>query len=136
MSEAELHILRGRLDGGIRNKAARGELRRALPVGLVWGEKEGEIHFHPDEAVTGAIRTIFPELNTHPAYPLSTLRCVPRDTQRKTRGRADRYSFLVRNFHPLLHAGLARRTVMPWLRQFHPRALPRRVFRFAGRWKA
>lgn len=57
MSEAELHILRGRLDGGIRNKAARGELRRALPVGLVWGEKEGEIRFHPDEAVTGAIRT-------------------------------------------------------------------------------
>src|SRR5580693_6351687 len=45
-------------------------------------------------------------------YPLSTLRCVPRDTQRKTRGRADRYSFLVRNFHPLLHAGLTRRTVM------------------------
>jgi DNA invertase Pin-like site-specific DNA recombinase len=59
MSEAELHILRGRLDGGIRNKAARGELRRALPVGLVWSEKEGEIRFHPDEAVTGAIRTIF-----------------------------------------------------------------------------
>jgi hypothetical protein len=35
----ELHILRGRLDGGIRNKAARGELRRALPVGLVWRER-------------------------------------------------------------------------------------------------
>lgn len=34
MSEAELHILRARLDGGIRNKAARGELRRGLPVGL------------------------------------------------------------------------------------------------------
>ena len=33
MSEAELHILRGRLLGGIRNKAARGELRRGLPVG-------------------------------------------------------------------------------------------------------
>jgi DNA invertase Pin-like site-specific DNA recombinase len=59
MSEAELHVLRERLDGGIRNKAARGELRRALPVGLVWGEKEGEIRFHPDEAVTGAIRTVF-----------------------------------------------------------------------------
>ncbi len=59
MSEAELHILRGRLDGGIRNKAARGELRRALPVGLVWGEKDGEIRFHPDEAVTGVIRIIF-----------------------------------------------------------------------------
>jgi DNA invertase Pin-like site-specific DNA recombinase len=30
MSEAELHILRARLLGGIRNKAARGELRRSL----------------------------------------------------------------------------------------------------------
>jgi len=37
MSEAELHVLRARLDGGIRNKAARGELRRGLPVGFVWG---------------------------------------------------------------------------------------------------
>ena len=59
MSEAELHILRARLDGGIRNKAARGELRRGLPVGFVWGESDGEVLFHPDEAVTGAIRTVF-----------------------------------------------------------------------------
>jgi uncharacterized protein YndB with AHSA1/START domain len=59
MSEAELHVLRARLDGGIRNKAARGELRRALPVGLVWGEEDGEILLHPDEAVTGVIAAIF-----------------------------------------------------------------------------
>src|SRR3989442_8501300 len=59
MSEAELHIIRARLDGGIRNKAQRGELRRELPVGLVWGEKAGEVRFHPDEAVVGAIRTVF-----------------------------------------------------------------------------
>jgi|Tabmets5t2r1_1033131.scaffolds.fasta_scaffold10428_1 DNA invertase Pin-like site-specific DNA recombinase len=59
MSEAELHVLRARLEGGIRNKAARGELRKALPVGLVWGEAEGEIVLDPDEAVRGAIRTIF-----------------------------------------------------------------------------
>jgi DNA invertase Pin-like site-specific DNA recombinase len=59
MSEAELHVLRARLEGGIRNKAARGELRKALPVGLVWGEAEGEILLDPDEAVRGAIRTIF-----------------------------------------------------------------------------
>ena len=59
MSEAELHVLRARLDGGIRNKAARGELRRGLPVGFVWGEREGEVRFHPDEAVTGALRTVF-----------------------------------------------------------------------------
>jgi DNA invertase Pin-like site-specific DNA recombinase len=59
MSEAELHIIRARLDGGIRNKAARGELRRGLPVGFVWGEQDGEVLFHPDEAVTGAIGTVF-----------------------------------------------------------------------------
>ena len=59
MSEAELHIIRARLDGGIRNKAARGELHRGLPVGFVWGEQDGEVLFHPDEAVTGAIRTVF-----------------------------------------------------------------------------
>ncbi len=59
MSEAELHILRARLDGGIRNKAARGELRRGLPVGFVWGEADGEVRFHPDEAVVSTIRTVF-----------------------------------------------------------------------------
>jgi DNA invertase Pin-like site-specific DNA recombinase len=59
MSEAELHIIRARLDGGIRNKAARGELRRGLPVGFVWGEEDGQVLFHPDQAVTSAIRTVF-----------------------------------------------------------------------------
>lgn len=59
MSEAELHVLRARLEGGIRNKAARGELRRGLPVGLVWGEADGEIRLHPDEAVTGVIAAVF-----------------------------------------------------------------------------
>src|SRR5713226_3645140 len=59
MSEAELHILRARLDGGIRNKAAKGELRRGLPTGFVWGEEDGEVRFHPDEAVVSTIRTVF-----------------------------------------------------------------------------
>jgi DNA invertase Pin-like site-specific DNA recombinase len=59
MSEAELHILRARLNGGIRNKAARGELRRGLPIGLIWGEADGEVLLHPDEAVSGAIRAVF-----------------------------------------------------------------------------
>jgi DNA invertase Pin-like site-specific DNA recombinase len=59
MSEAELHVLRARLNGGIRNKAARGELRRGLPVGFVWGEQDGEVRFHPDEAAGSAIRTVF-----------------------------------------------------------------------------
>jgi len=59
MAEAELHVLRLRLNGAIRNKAKRGELRRGLPVGLLWGESEGAVIFHPDQAVTGAIRTVF-----------------------------------------------------------------------------
>ena len=59
MAEAELHVIRARLEGGIRNKAARGELRRGLPVGFVWGDEDGEVLFHPDEALTHAIRCVF-----------------------------------------------------------------------------
>ena len=35
MSEAELHFIRARLQGGILSKARRGELQMPLPVGLV-----------------------------------------------------------------------------------------------------
>jgi DNA invertase Pin-like site-specific DNA recombinase len=59
ISQAELHMIRQRLDGGARNKAKRGELRRGLPVGLIWGEEDGEILLDPDAAVRGAIQTIF-----------------------------------------------------------------------------
>jgi len=52
MAEVELHILRARLEGGIRNKAARGELRRGLPVGNLLDDRLAQdlkvlkIHFH------------------------------------------------------------------------------------------
>ena len=59
MSEAELHVLRARLEGGIPNKAQRGELRKSLPIGFIWGEDEGQILIDPDEAIRGAIQTIF-----------------------------------------------------------------------------
>ncbi len=42
MSEAELHVLRARLLGGVLSKARRGELRSGLPVGLVYAP-EGEV---------------------------------------------------------------------------------------------
>jgi DNA invertase Pin-like site-specific DNA recombinase len=67
MSEAELHTIRARLLGGIRSKATRGELRYGLPIGLVWGEADGEILLDPDEAVRNAVRTVFekfPELGS------------------------------------------------------------------------
>lgn len=59
LSEAELHTLRLRLLEGLRAKAARGELRLRLPVGLVWGEHEGEILLDPDEEVARALRSVF-----------------------------------------------------------------------------
>jgi DNA invertase Pin-like site-specific DNA recombinase/predicted DNA-binding transcriptional regulator AlpA len=58
MSEAELHLLRSRLDAGLRHKAARGELRQPLPVGLDHDE-DGRMVLSPDEAVVGAIRVVF-----------------------------------------------------------------------------
>jgi len=59
MAEAELHVIRARLEGGIRNKAARGQLRRGLPIGFLWGEEDGEVLFHPDQAITQAIHCVF-----------------------------------------------------------------------------
>src|SRR4051795_1569019 len=58
MSEAELHLIRARLDGGLRNKAARGELRLALPVGLD-RDDDGRIVLCPDEQVRHAIERVF-----------------------------------------------------------------------------
>jgi DNA invertase Pin-like site-specific DNA recombinase len=58
MSEAELHLIRARLDGGLRNKAQRGELRLALPVGLDRAEDD-RIVLCPDEEVRHAIGRVF-----------------------------------------------------------------------------
>ena len=58
MSEAELHVLRARLQGGIRNKAARGQLRMPLPVGLVY-DLQGKVILDPDRQVQQALRTFF-----------------------------------------------------------------------------
>ena len=58
MSEAELHVLRARLHGGIRNKARRGELRVPLPVGLVY-DMQGHVILDPDKQVQQALRTFF-----------------------------------------------------------------------------
>jgi DNA invertase Pin-like site-specific DNA recombinase len=59
MSQAELHFLRGRLQGGKRNKAQRGELRLPLPVGFVYGEEPGSVVFEPDAEVQNAVRLVF-----------------------------------------------------------------------------
>ena len=58
MSEAELHVIRSRLQGGILNKANRGELKVRLPVGLVYGADE-KVVLDPDQHVQAAIRSVF-----------------------------------------------------------------------------
>src|SRR5277367_4583610 len=47
MSEAELHVLKARLRGGILNKVRRGEYRCVLPTGFVYDES-GAVVFDPD----------------------------------------------------------------------------------------
>jgi DNA invertase Pin-like site-specific DNA recombinase len=56
-AQAELHIIRARLHGGKLNKASRGDLKFALPVGLIFNEDK--IVLDPDSEVQGAVRTVF-----------------------------------------------------------------------------
>jgi DNA invertase Pin-like site-specific DNA recombinase len=58
MSEAELHVLRARLRGGIVNKARRGELEVPLPVGFVY-DTTGRVGLDPDRQVQETIRAFF-----------------------------------------------------------------------------
>ena len=58
MSEAELHFIRARLQGGILSKARRGELQTPLPVGLVY-DPAGRVVLDPDTGVQHALRHLF-----------------------------------------------------------------------------
>jgi len=58
MSEAEIHFLRARLQGGILNKAKRGELKMRLPVGLVYDDS-GKTVIDPDRQVREALEHLF-----------------------------------------------------------------------------
>lgn len=58
MSEAELHMLKARLVGGVLSKAQRGELKMPLPVGLVYNEDQ-RVELDPDQQIQQAIRVFF-----------------------------------------------------------------------------
>ena len=58
MSEAELHVLKSRLQGGILNKARRGELEMPLPIGLVYAG-DARIALDPDRQVQDTVRLLF-----------------------------------------------------------------------------
>ncbi len=58
MSEAELHVLRARLRGGILNQARRGALKTPLPVGLVYDAVDNVV-LDPDSQVRKSIAHLF-----------------------------------------------------------------------------
>ena len=58
MSEAELHILRNRLNQGRLNKARRGELSCHWPIGYI-RLPSGELAFDPDEQARAVVQTVF-----------------------------------------------------------------------------
>ena len=58
MSEAELHVIKARLRGGILNKVRRGEYRCVLPTGLVYDEA-GDVVLDPDAQVRETIMRFF-----------------------------------------------------------------------------
>jgi len=58
MSEAELHVLKARLRGGILSKAQRGELKMPLPVGLIYDPAQ-RVVFDPDKQLQNTLRHFF-----------------------------------------------------------------------------
>jgi len=58
MSQAELHFIRARLQGGKLNKAKKGQLKHPLPVGLCYDDQDG-IVLDADEEVRDAVRLVF-----------------------------------------------------------------------------
>ena len=58
MSEAELHVLKARLQGGIFSKARRGELKSPLPVGFVYNSAD-KVILDPDKQIQKSIHLFF-----------------------------------------------------------------------------
>ncbi len=58
MSEAELHVMRARLRGGILNQARRGALQTPLPVGLLY-DPTGNVVLDPDGQVQRSFEHLF-----------------------------------------------------------------------------
>ena len=57
-SETELHYIRMRLQGGLQNKASRGELKVRLPVGFVYDPRD-RVVLTPQKDVQESIRLLF-----------------------------------------------------------------------------
>jgi DNA invertase Pin-like site-specific DNA recombinase len=62
LSEAELHVIKARLQGGILNKARRGELESPLPVGFIYNPAHQPV-LDPDKQVQEGLRFFFDTFN-------------------------------------------------------------------------
>src|SRR5581483_8551220 len=62
MNEAELHVLKSRMNEGKLNKARRGELVVSVPVGYL-KHPSGQVTLDPDEQAQGVVRLIFDEFD-------------------------------------------------------------------------
>ncbi len=58
LSEAELHVIRARLQGGVWNAARRGDLQITLPTGFVYDDAK-KVVFDPDKQVQAAFHLFF-----------------------------------------------------------------------------
>lgn len=58
MSEAELHVLRGRMLAGLQHKASKGELKFSLPAGFQFDD-EGRIIKSTDEQIQHIVRFVY-----------------------------------------------------------------------------
>jgi DNA invertase Pin-like site-specific DNA recombinase len=89
MSEAEVHVLKARLLGGLLNKARRGELAVPLPIGLVY-DAAGAVALDPDRQIQNALRMVFDTFR-ETGSARSTLRRFQRESlqfPQRTRGRS------------------------------------------------
>jgi DNA invertase Pin-like site-specific DNA recombinase len=62
MNEAELHVLKGRMHQGKLNKARRGELVIAVPIGYV-KHAGGPVALDPDEHARSVVRLVFDQFD-------------------------------------------------------------------------
>lgn len=75
ISEAELHLIKGRLIAGLRHKAAKGELRINLPAGYDY-DPDGKVVKSSNSAVREAINNVFRRFQQHASIRQTTMSLI------------------------------------------------------------
>jgi DNA invertase Pin-like site-specific DNA recombinase len=139
MSEAELHVLRARLIGGVLNKAQRGDLKLPLPIGLTYDD-DNHVELDPDQQVQESLRTLFATFartgtarQTMQSFREQDLK-FPKRCRGEILWRSLTYQFTVQTLHNPRYAGAfcfgRRRTWTDIEGKTHTQFLPRDQWRF------